>query len=323
MKAIAVILAVSCALMAAGAAVAYCYHPDTGFSVTEDGSGNATVSVSGSLPADVNYRLLSGTDIPERIYLYLDSDYSGGMVSYRDQDRMLSSIRDMMRECGYCNAEFIDSARLAQLCSTPSEAPKRAIMMISGAVPENVYPDDSNNGLETWMANGGTLYWAGPDMGLYRADAHRDNVKVEGGGRFGDNINNSTEKPCLVGKSSDISRAMGFAGGHAEFGLKADYPGSAVIGLYDEYSSLSVVPAGAGRIFVLGCSMSSLDVESLYSYVDMVVCGINEDTVVKDTGSYHKGYGSGSFMVSGVSVGDVLYVTSGKPASVNGRAFLL
>ena len=321
MKAIPVILAVACAVMVVGAAVAYCYQPGTGFSVSDDGSGSATVSVSGTLPSEIAYRLLSGTEIPERIYLFLDPDYTGGFVSYRDQDKMLSSLKDMMSDRGYCTVEFIDSERLAQLCTDPSAAPHKGIMMISGAIPANVYPDVSNNGLETWMSNGGTVYWAGPDMGLYRADADGNNEKVEGGGRFGDAVNNSDDKPFLVGKASPIADAMGFACGHAEYGLKADYPGSVVLGLYDDYSSLSVVPAGLGRIYVLGCPMSSLDVESLYTYVDMIVCGITENTVVKDTGRMHKGYGNDSFTVSGIAAGDVLYVTSGKPVSVNGKVF--
>lgn len=322
MKAIPVVLAVACAVMVAGAAFAYCYQPDTGFSVSDDGTGNATVSVSGTLPAEVAYRLLSGTEIPERIYLFLDSDYTGGFVSYREQERMLSSFREMMCERGYHDTEFIDSERLAQLCSDSSEAPHRGIMMVCEAVPANIYPDVSDNGLEAWMANGGTLYWAGPDMGLYRADADGGNEKVEGGGFFGDAVNHSDDKSYSVSRETDISEAMGFACGHAEYGLKADYPGSVVLGLYDDYSSLSVVPAGLGRIYVLGCPMSSLDVESLYTYVDMIVCGITENTVVKDTGRMHKGYGNDSFTVSGIAAGDVLYVTSGKPVSVNGKVFL-
>ena len=45
MKAIPVILAVACAVMVAGAAVAYCYQPGTGFSVSDDGSASSTLII--------------------------------------------------------------------------------------------------------------------------------------------------------------------------------------------------------------------------------------------------------------------------------------
>ena len=321
MRAMAIILAVAAAVMVAGATFAYCFDSNIGFSV-EDRGGSAEVTVTGTLPSDVRYRVLSDTSVPERIYLYLDADYTGGFVAYRDQDRTLTSLKNLLSDRGYCSVEFADAERLAQLCFDASAASSSGIVMMSGAVPDKIYPNDSENGLVTWLSNGGTLYWSGPDMGMYRADAHGDNVKTSGG-YFGDAVNDSDDKDCLVSKVSDIAGVMGFSGSRAEYGLKADYAGSRVLGLYDDYSSFSVVPVLAGRMYILGNYLHSLTVEDFYVFADIVVCGIDEDTVVKDTGVYHKGYGKCSFTVDGVSAGDSIYVSAGKTVSVGGKLFLL
>lgn len=321
MRSITVIIAVAAAIMVAGAAFAYCFDPNIGFSA-EDKGGSTEVSVTGTLPSDIRYRVLSDTSVPERIYLYLDVDYTGGFVAYREQDKTLTSLKNLLSDRGYCSVEFADAERLAQLCSDVSAASSSGIVMMCGAIPDRIYPNDSENGLVTWLSNGGTLYWSGPDMGLYRADARGDNVKTSGG-YFGDAVNNSDDKDCLVSKVSEIAGIMGFSSSRAEYGLRADYAGSKVLGLSDDYSSFSVVPVLAGRMYILGNYLQSLAVEDFYVFADIVACGIDEDTAVKDTGVYHKGYGKCSFTIDGTSVGDSVYVSAGKTVSVCGKLFIV
>lgn len=322
MRHIAVILSVVCAIMVAGAAVAYCFQSDTSFSVTGNDDGTVSIRASGMLPEEVTYRLLSDTEVPDRIYMYLDEDYTGDLVSYRDQNRYLSSFMNLLSERGYRTAELVDAKRLALIVSDPSSASGSAVLFASGAIPETVYPSDSENMMEDWLDNGGTVYWAGPDMGRFRATSDGKTVEVPGGGVFGDGINVGPDEPCRVFETSDISEVMGFTDCYADFGLKRDYLGSKVLGLYDEYSSLSVVPVSAGRMYVLGERFSNLEVEQIYAFADIVVCGITENTSVKDSGSFHKGYGDHTERIDvAVTAGDTLYVTAGKPASFGGTAF--
>ncbi len=320
MKPTTVILAVAAVIMVAGASFAYFYNPGTGFSVEYD-SGTAEVTVTGAIPMEICYRVLSDTDVPDRIYLYLDEDYTGGLLSYSTQEKNLKSLKGLLSDRGYENVEFINAEDLAHLCSDASSAPSCAIIMTCGAVPDTVYPDDSNNGLLTWMDNGGTLWWCGPDIGMYRADANGE-CKETGNGYFGEDVNNS-DKAYTVSEVSDISGFMDFVDCRAEYGLRSDYPGSRVIGLYGDYSALSVVSIGSGRAYIMGSFLNGLYVEDVYALADIIVCGITEDTVLKDSGTYHKGYGDGGFDITGTSSGDTVYLTAGKTVSVCGRAFVL
>lgn len=321
MRHVAVILSVAAVIMLAGASFAYLYQPDFDFSL-EDRGGSAEVSVSGTLPSEIRYSVLSGTDTPERIYLYLDQKYPGKMVSYRTQEQTMNSLKGLLSSRGYDAVEIIDAERLAQLCSDPSAAADSGIVMASGSIPEPAYPTDSENGLVTWLSNGGTLYWSGPDMGRFRAVLKNDDVDT-GNGYFGDDVNYSKDKDCLVSEVSEMARVMGFAGCHAEYGLRSDYPGSTVIGLSGDYSSLSVVSVSSGRMFVLGNLLNSLHVEDFYTFADMMVCGIVENTAVKDSGIFHKGYGKCSFTIEGTDPGDAVYVSAGKTVSVCGKLFVM
>lgn len=320
MRHFTVILAVTAVLMVAGANFAYFYDPGTEFSVEYD-SGTADVSVSGTLPTDISYKVLSDTHVPDKLYFYLDPDYSGGLLSYRTQEKNLTSLKDMLADRGYDAVEIIDAEGLAQLCSDASAASVSGIFMTSGVLPDTVYPNDSENGILTWLSNGGTLYWCGPDIGSYRGDIEGKYVET-GNGYFGDDVN-SSESNYVVSEVSEVSDFMGFAACRAECGLKSDYAGSRVLGLYGDYSSFSVVPVGSGRAYVMGAFLNSLYVESFYTLADIIVCGITENTVLKDSGTYHKGFGSGSFSITGTSSGDVIYVSAGKTVSVCGQAFFL
>jgi len=316
----AVIMSVFAVFVIAGASFAYYYEPNIGFGLEDSGDGTE-ITVSGSLPADVRYRVFSDTATPERIYLFADPDYPGAFLPYRTQDKVLSSLKDLMSRRGYDGAELIDAERLAQLCSDPSAASCSGIVIMSGALPETIYPNDSENGLLTWLSNGGTLYWSGPDMGRFRALSNGQCIDT-GNGYFGDGVNHSDDI-YLVSETSDVAELMGFVSAEAQYGLRSDYPGSRVLGLHGEYSSLSVVHVSAGRVYILGSFLNSLYVEDFYTFADMMVIGITEDTVIKDSGIYHKGYGKGSFTIDGTSPGDTVYVSAGKATSVSGRLFRL
>ena len=312
-----IVLAVCCVVMIAGVAVTYGMQPDTGFDVKDNGDGTATMEVTGMMPTEISYMVLSDTDAPATIYMYLDDRYEG-FVSYREQDRYLSALSDALSKRGFDNTEIIDADRLAQILDDPA-ASDRGVVIASGAIPVPAYPSDSDNKVLTFLSNGGTVYWSGPDIGLYRSVIDDEPVKIENGGYFGDSINDGEEE-CDVFEASDVSEKMRFACYTADYGLKANLPESRVLGLYDEYSSLSVAKVLSGRVYVLGCYLSTLEAEEMYSYADMIVSGITEDTVFKETGSFHKGFGRETRTVD-ISAGDTVYMASGKPATFRGGVF--
>lgn len=325
MRSLTIIFAISCVILVAGASFAYCFDSDTGFDAQYNDDGTVRITATGGLPAEIAYRVLSGTHTPERIYLYLDEDYCGSIVSYREQSRNLRAVETLLGNRGYDSVEYIGAERLAQLVGDASAASVSGIMMMSGSIPEAAYPDDSSNGLSLWMSNGGTVYWSGPDMGRFRALSGGECEEVSNGGMFGGYVNYATEGFYLVSESTEMSVVTGFVNNHAEYGLSTSYTDSTmkILGLSGDYSSLSVVSVGAGRAYILGSNLSSLEVENLYSYADIIVSGITENTLVKETGSFSKKYGSSSCSTDvTVSAGDVVYITSGKPVTDKGKAFL-
>lgn len=317
MRSSAIVLAVSAILLVAGAASAYClrYDADPELSVGADGS--YSIEVGGLLPADVTYRILSDTNVPERIYFYLDDDRSGGLVSFRDQKIISDATESMLSDRGYRSVERVDAEGLAGIIDDPAIASKSGLLFFSGVIPDTIYPDDEHNGLDTWFSNGGTVYWSGPDMGLYRGLPGGESEEAYGV-VFGEMVNFCEDEDCIVGTHSDISSEMGFSNYCANYGLRADYDAtpSRVLGLYDEFTSLSVASMGAGRVYVLGNYITDIEVENLASFLDMVVSGITENTQIVESGSFRKGYGSESFpILTPVNPGDSVYVSVGDPVS--------
>ena len=320
MKAVPIVLAIAAVILVAGAATAYAFNPQVGFTVSADAEGNAVIDVNGALPADLTYRILDGSDRPDRIYIFLDEKYPG-LQSYREQKRSLTTFEEMMSRRGYSEIEVIQVERLQELVNDPSAASTSGLVMTGGAIPDVIYPNDTDNGIRTWMANGGTLYWSGPDIGRFRDPGNGEECKDLGAGMFGDSVNYAENDPYLVTKASDISVEMGFAGERAKFGLRADYAGSRVLGLYGDYSSLSVLPVDLGRLYLFGTNFDEYDVEAVSAIADIVVCGITESTTIIDSSSLSKGYGDQSFSIGKVDPGRCVYVTSGSPVSAKGRLF--
>ncbi len=316
MRSLVVVLAVSAVILAAGAAAAYAFNPQVGFTASADDEGNVIVDVNGAWPAELTYRVMENTERPDRICVFLDENYPG-LQSYRAQKKSLTTFEEMMSRRGYDNIEFVELAGLKQILGDTSSAPGTGLMMTGGALPADVTQET----IRMWMENGGTLYWSGPDIGRFLDDG--EDTKDTGSGMFGTAVNYTPDDPYLVTKATDISEEMGFAGERARFGLASDYPGSRVLGLYDDYSSLSVLSIGAGRLYLFGTNFDEYDVEKAASIADIVAAGITEDTVIKDRGDLHKGYWDQTFNLGKVDPGSSVYITSGSPVSAKGRCFFL
>ena len=320
MRADVIVLAIAALLLTGGAIAAYTYNPDIGFDAYVDDDGDTTIEITGTFPAEVTYRVLSDTHVPDRIYIFLDEKYPG-LIYHRDQRKALTTFADMLSKRGYDNTEFIDSAKLAQIISDPAIAASSGLMMTGGAIPSNIYPDDSTNGVLTWISNGGTLYWSGPDIGMYR-DTGEECIKT-GCSFFGTAVNYQPDRYYLVSDASEVAEFMEFSDKHAEYGLSVDYTANPtrILGLSGDYSSLSVTQIGSGRVYLFGNYFDRYDIENMTAIADMVVCGITEDTVLVEKGMLSKEYGAHKFSIGKVDPGSTVYVTLGKPVTERGEAF--
>ena len=320
MRSVAIVLAIAAVMMAAGAAAAYSFNAQVGFTASADDDGDVIVDVTGALPTELTYRIMKDADRPDRIYIFLDENYPG-LQSYRDQRKSLTTFSEMMSRRGYENIEFIEADKLRTIVYDPSAAANSGLMMTGGAIPRDIYTSATDNGVRTWLANGGTLYWSGPDIGRFCDIGDGEECKDYGTGMFGGSVNYTDGDPYLVTKATDISLEMGFAGERAKYGLVADYPGSRVLGLYDDYSSFSVLPVDSGRLYLFGTNFDEYDVEKVASIADYISAGITEKTEILESSELHKGYWDQTFNIGKVDAGDSVYITSGSPVSAKGRFF--
>ena len=316
MRSVIIVLAVSAVILAAGAATAYSFNPQVGFNASVDGDGDVIVDVNGAWPAELTYLVMENAERPDKICIFLDEKYPG-LQSFRAQKKSLTTFEEMMSRRGYDSIEFVELAGLKQILGDLSSAPGTGLMMTGGALPDDV----TQEAVRTWMESGGTLYWSGPDIGRFHDDG--EETKDIGLGMFGTAVNYSLDDPYLVTEATDISLMMGFAGERARFGLASDYPGSRILGLYDDYSSLSVLPMDAGRLYLFGTNFDEYDVEKAASIADIIAAGITENTVIKDRGDLHKGYWDQTFDIGKVDPGSSVYITSGSPVSAKARCFFL
>ena len=322
MRADVIVLVIAALMLTGGAIGAYTYNPDIGFDAHVDDDGDTIIEITGKFPAEVAYRVLSDTSVPDKIYIFLDEKYPG-LTGFRDQKKTLTTLADMLSKRGYDNTEIIDSVKLAQIISDPSVAASSGLIMTGGSIPVNVFPDDSNNGILTWISNGGTLYWSGPDIGMYR-DTGEECV-LTSCTYFGAAMNYQIDAEYLVSDASEVAEFMEFSDKHAEFGLSVNYSANPtrIMGLYGDYSSLSVTEIGSGRVYLFGNYLDRYDIENLTAIADMVVCGITEDTVLVEKGMLSKEYGTQKYNIGSIAAGSTVYVTLGKPVTERGEAFVL
>ena len=175
--------------------------------------------------------------------------------------------------------------------------------------------------LTEWMDNGGTLFWSGPEIGSLVSHAD-DYEKAEIGRLFNGHINEG--KAQDIESISDMGQIIGFSLANCiPFGLEKNYPDSVCLSTCSkDYSSASVLKYSSGRIFIFGGQLTNTELANHTALAEMIICGINENTIVKCNKSFHKGYGDASGTVdTSISSGDVLLLTIGKPYSSWARSY--
>lgn len=313
------ILAIACAVVIAGCAVIYCFdNNDYGATVSLNGT-KVDYSITGFMPCEYTYKLYSGTSVPDRIYLYYDENYAD-CYDKNVLKRALNDLDKMMRDRGYNSFEYVDAKGLKALIDDPSKAVGSELVFINGTIPDTIY-DDTTMRLVEWMDNGGTVLWSGPEIGLFRSHIEGC-VTAENGRIFKGHINDGKEQD--IESISDLGYATGFSLYNSiPSGIEKNYSGSVCLSTCSkDYSSASVMEYSNGRIYIIGGDMSNNVLTVLSALTEIMICGINEDTVLESTNTFHKGYGNvtGTFDLQ-VNTGDLLLLTIGKPYSSWARTF--
>ena len=315
------ILAISCAVILSGCAVIYCFDNNNYGVSIEVREGKVDYSITGFMPCDYTYRVYSGADVPERIYLYFDSSYAN-YYDIGNLNRAANDIEKILKDRGFESFKRVDANNLKKLMDDPSKAIGSLLIFLNGTIPDTIY-DGTSMRLTEWMDNGGSVVWAGPEIGLLVSHTYGYEM-AENGRLFKGHINDGKEQD--IQSISEMGEITGFSLYNCiPYGLEKDYPGSMCLSTCSsDYSSASVMSYSNGRIYIIGGNMTNNVLPLLTSMAEMMICGINENTILKSTETFHKGYGniSGTFDTS-VSSGDVLLLTIGKPYSSWARAFVI
>ena len=314
-----VILAILTVFLLAGCAVIYCVDNDDYTATVNTDSGGVDYTISGFMPCDYTFKVYSNTDVPDRLYFYYDEDYEH-FYDIERQKTFFNDLERVLKARGFDEIQYVDANGLKGLIDDPSKTAGSELFLISGMIPDTIYSATEMR-LTEWMDNGGTVFWAGPEIGLYIS--HTDGYDEADNGRIlKDHVNGGIQQDIRT--ISELGYVTGFSlNRHLQFGLEKDYPGAVCLSTCsDDYSSASVLKYSAGRIYIVGGDIMDSVITHHTALAEIIICGINENTVLKSTETFHKGYGdtSGTFDCPVVS-GDVVLLTIGKPYSSWARAY--
>lgn len=246
-----------------------------------------------------------------------------GRATYMDQDLYRSEVKSALKMRGFTNVDSCDFASLKTFIdSTMDEATGRGLLVTTYALPAEVYDGTPESPLLKWISNGGTLYWAGSEIGSYCIDD----------GNLIEITNNQTllfGKDCLnVGgpviadtrDSNGFCEALALKSSGCMFSMNArDVSGSLALGYEtDGYSTISFTAFGNGQICIFGGPSSLSLIEDIAQVIASDV-SYSTEIVKVDTGVVTRSTVSGSFPASdGAST---VYIFTGGYYLNYGRVF--
>lgn len=320
-KVSAVIFAVFAIFLLIGAVNVYCVnHGDYSASASLNGDAIG-YTVSGP---DTNYlySVYSNTDMPDRIYLYLDDGYRAEYNDQFVQSEFLTVMKQMLERRNYSSIEFADAEKLRTVMTDPDNA----VFFVSGALPDTVYNSDRTGLFVDWMNNGGTVYWTGPELGRYIST--KTEVKDLGIGLFNGCVNSDFDplKAFAYDESTMFEYTQARIDGTA-YALTKNYPDSLCLAYTDStYSTLSVAKLGTGNAFIFGGNIAvtlnvSQDVTDRTCTADVIISGLTYRSEGLDHGTGTlKGTVSGRTADIGAETSISIVISVGAPATTWSKA---
>lgn len=281
-------LGVFAAVLILGGAYVYCNNcGDYSAEASIGADGKISYSISGP-SAQYTYSVFSNTDMPDRIYMYLDTSYKSDLNDGYTQKEYFSVMKQMLERRGYSSVEYADAEKLKDVM-TESDV---GIFFVSGALPDTVYDGSPGTLFEDWlMSKNGTVYWCGPEMGRYYAT--KEKVIDLGGtkGFFGGNVN--TDEKHLHGYTeTGMFRYTQTRYDDCLYGLKSDYPDSKCLAYVSDrgYSTVSAAKVMSCNVFVFGGKLT--DTPTVFHVLtnrtfcaDLIICGLTYQSAGLDHGT--------------------------------------
>ena len=287
--------------------------------IEQTGSG-ADIHLHGFNPADYDYMMLSGADVPDHLYYYQDSDFMSYTTQYC-QSEFFDTLDYMMdaRSMSHgvrAGAQELVSMMMTQTAS--STAAGNAVVFSSGALPY-ILCSDGVAVLQDWILAGGTVYWTGVAIGT--SVAYADHIDEDLPGIFPDGvIAEYDEEHVRYGyELSSWTTCLGTTYNNCSSGMNVLTIGASAVslGIMDEegYSSMAECQYGSGRIYILGGNVAvNKDAGQVAMLANIICTGVDSDTVILKEDSGQKGYGDTTVSVEAdIHPGDVLCLKFGEP----------
>ena len=288
-------------------------HQSYGVSLNGDG-----FTVTGP-PSEYRYSVYSDTDVPDKLYLYLDERYPSDLNSYYQQSEFLGVLKKMLEDRGMKDIQYVDADSLKDVLTGDC-----AVFFVSGNLPDTVYDGTDTCIMVQWLKTEGKVFWTGPEFGRYVASTN--GITDLGEGLFGGKV--CSEKDKYGYTHSEMYQYTTVRLDDCTYGLSTDIPDSLPLGYVtdDGYSAVSVAKLYASSVTVFGGNIAATETV-LEVLTDRTYCS---EIVVSGLTYQSKGltHGSGSLNGSanvGLDLDLTLYtsaslsVFTGEPASNWGR----
>ena len=275
-------------------------------SASVDDDGTVSYSLSGNT-TQYRYSIFSDTQLPDKIYFYLDDSYPVFLNDYYTQSEFFSVMKQMLERRGYSSVYYADADELPIVMKQPNIG----IFFITGALPDVVMDDGS---FCEWMENGGMVYWTGPEIGRYVLT--KECIVEYEKGFFDGNVNND-EESIYAYTETEIFPYTEMRYDDCLYGLKTNQPDSLCVSYYSEkgYSSVSVTKLFNGNAVIFGGNIAATNkISQVLSdrtcCADLIICGLTYN-------SHGVDYGCGSMN------GDISANTSVDTSSFSEKMFFI
>lgn len=292
---IAVLALVLCLAVVAGEAVVY-GPPINSYSVDAELSGGQwsyEVRSSGSDAYSVVSVSDGGAPHVEHLCIYVDPHYRlhyeqaylGSGAYGLDQEYYSEQIAKLAALRGFTDVVRLGPEGMkAYLEGTLEDPSSYALMVISYALPADVYAGGESDLAVRWVKAGGTLFWAGSEIGRYCVDSEGLHEVADGQSLFlgASHVNTGPrDSDRSAGQVTDVLRLRS---SNLMFAASVDgVEGALALGYGDgEYYSIAMVPCGSGTVTVLG---GGFDVNQLDDLGQILGAGITLKSTVEEVES--------------------------------------
>ena len=304
---------------------AYAYLPsDYGYS-SEATLANGTVDygirTNGSNVYDVLLLDNKGYEAPETLYVYRDPGFASNVnedvavevgAQRMTQDYYIDQLILNLEYRGMTDVRILDASELGSALESDltSSPVSKGLVMVSGAIPSNLFSGSSDDLLPKWVSQGGSLYWAGAVIGQYVAEG-KDLVKVDGSDVF-IGTNSFETEVRLAGSDAMFRSELSYEYNHLVYApdLSSTSRTSLGAGYTDGvYDSVSLVSMGEGMVCIVAGEYNSKQIRDMSATVCSglspysVVIGFDEGIVRESV--------DGGFDVSAIQGNISLYVSVG------------